>query len=199
MNMRSKKTYFHIILILSLAGILCHTGCKEKNIPKPHGYFRIDLPAKQYHLFDSAYPYSFEYPVYSKIVPDSGYNTEPYWINVKYPGYNANIHISYKMINNNLSDMTEDAHKLAYKHTIKADAINEEMYQNYEQDVYGILYDIRGNTASSVQFWLTDSTKHYLRGALYFMAEPEEDSLAPVIDFIRDDITHMIETMKWKN
>jgi len=94
--------------------------------------------------------------------------------------------------------MVEDAHSLVYKHTIKADAINEEMFQNSEKNVFGVLYDIHGDAASSVQFWLTDSTDHYLRGALYFMVEPAEDSLAPVIAFIKKDIIHLIETMNWK-
>lgn len=197
-----KNNKSHQILILSSIIILTiffgGTSCKKKSVPKPRGYFRIDLPEKEYQLFDSTCPYTFEYPVYSKIVPDSGYNTEPCWINILYPAYNANIHVSYKKIDNNLNDMIEDAHKLVYKHTIKADAINEEMFRNYGEKVYGILYDIHGDAASSLQFWLTDSTNNYLRGALYFMVEPEPDSLAPVIAFIKEDITHMIETMNWK-
>ncbi len=181
-----------------LAFLLSGSACKKQTIPKPHGYFRIDLPQKNYRLFDSACHYTFEYPFYSKITADTDLNSEPCWINISYPEYNANIHISYKQVNGNLEEMIEDAHVLVYKHTIKADAINEDFYQNEENRVYGILYDIRGDAASSVQFWLTDSTYHYLRGALYFMTEPDEDSLAPVIAFIKEDIVHLIETVNWK-
>ncbi len=82
-------------------------------------------------------------------------------------------------------------------HITKADAINEQVISNRENKVYGILYDLKGNTASAVQFYVTDSIKHYLRGSLYFATEPNPDSLAPVIDFFREDIIHLIETLKW--
>ncbi len=194
----SIPTILFLLTLLLLGSMFGGTACKKQIFPKPRGYFRIDLPQKNYQLFDSVCPYSFEYPVYSRIEADIDLNTEPCWINIFYPAYNANIHISYKKIYNNLDEMIEDAHTLAYKHTIKADAINEEMFQNPEEKVFGILYDIQGDAASSTQFWLTDSTNHYLRGALYFMVEPAEDSLAPVIAFIKDDIIHLIETMSWK-
>jgi gliding motility-associated lipoprotein GldD len=84
-------------------------------------------------------------------------------------------------------------------HISKADAIKEQVYNNKENKVYGILYDLKGNTASAVQFYVTDSVKHYLRGSLYFSAEPDADSLEPVINFFREDIIHLIETLKWKN
>jgi len=192
------STILFLLTLLILGSLFSGTACKKQTFPKPRGYLRIDLPQKNYRLFDSVCPYSFEYPVYSRIEADTDFNTEPCWINIFYPAYNAKIHISYKQIYNNLDEMVEDAHVLAYKHTIKADAINEEMFQNPEKNVFGILYDIHGDAASSAQFWLTDSTDHYLRGALYFMAEPAEDSLAPVIAFIKEDIIHLIETLNWK-
>ena len=173
----STLTILFLLIFIILGNLFGGTACKKQAVPKPRGYFRIDLPQKNYQLFDSACPYSFEYPVYSRIAADTDFNTELCWINIFYPAYNANIHISYKQIINNLDEMVEDAHVLAYKHTIKADAINEEMFQNPEKKVFGILYNIHGDAASSAQFWLTDSTNHYLRGALYFMVEPAEDSL----------------------
>lgn len=99
----------------------------------------------------------------------------------------------------NLESILKEAYDYAYSHSIKADAITEQPWQNREKKVYGILYEIKGNTASSIQFFLTDSTKNFLRGALYFSAEPNADSLAPVIQFFREDIIHMVETFKWKN
>ncbi|MCK5169644.1 MAG: gliding motility lipoprotein GldD, partial [Bacteroidales bacterium] len=114
------------------------------------------------------------------------------------PDLNGKIHISYKTIDNNLNQILEDTRKLVYKHTIKADAINEKMFIKPEKKVYGILYEIEGNAASPMQFFLTDSINHYLRGALYFNVEPNKDSLAPVLDFVREDIIVLIESFEWK-
>ena len=101
-------------------------------------------------------------------------------------------------VDDNLSLLTEDAHRLAYKHSVKADAIEEKLWNNPDKEVYGIIYNIKGNAASSVQFFLTDSIRHYLRGSLYFYSQPDKDSLAPVIDFFREDIIHLVETLEWK-
>ena len=113
-------------------------------------------------------------------------------------GFNANIYITYKPIKNNLPVFIEDVRTIAYKHSIKADDILEIPILKEENKVYGMLYDIKGNAASSVQFFVTDSTSNYLRGALYFSSQPREDSLAPVISFFREDMIHMIETLEWK-
>ena len=183
-------------LIISIVSFSCH----EISVPKPRGYFRIALPEKKYVKYDTICPFVFEYPAYSKISYDIGSKNEPCWFNIEYPGYNAKIYITYKKVNNNFEAIMEDSYKLDVKnHTIKADAINETPWQNTEGKVYGILYDLKGNTASAVQFYVTDSIKHFLRGSLYFAVQPNKDSLAPVIDFFRKDILHMIETFNWKN
>jgi gliding motility-associated lipoprotein GldD len=179
--------------------IIIFAGCRDKAIPKPRGYFRIDLPQKQYVLFDTTCPFSFEYPEYSSISYDIGDRQEPCWFNIEFPRFRAKIHISYREVNNNLESLIRESFDYAYSHTVKADAISELPWHNPDQNVYGMLYDIKGNTASSVQFFVTDSTSHFMRGALYFMAQPEKDSLAPVIDFFRQDIIHLVETFKWKN
>jgi gliding motility-associated lipoprotein GldD len=184
------------LIILTL--LCCVTGCRDTVVPKPRGYFRIDLPARSYRLFDTLCPFIFEYPVYGHISYDVGKISEPCWFNIEFPLYNAKIFISYKNINSNLESILKEANDFAYSHSVKADAINEQPWQNAKDKVYGILYDIKGNTASSVQFFVTDSTKHFLRGALYFSVQPNEDSLAPVIQFFREDIVHMVETFKWK-
>ena len=106
----------------------------------------------------------------------------------------------YKDINNNFDGLMDQSYKMNVKnHISKADAIKEQVISNQENKVFGILYDLKGNTASAVQFYVTDSVKHYLRGSLYFAAEPDADSLEPVINFFRGDIVHLIETLKWKN
>jgi gliding motility-associated lipoprotein GldD len=185
-------------LALPLLSIALMMSCNQIPTPKPRGYFRIALPEKEYVPIDTILPYCFERPVYSKIVPDHGYNKEPYWINLKFPQFKAQVHISYKPVEGNLYQLLEDNRELAFKHTVKADAIRERLFEAPEKNVYGMLYEIKGNTASPVQFFVTDSTRHFLRGSLYFNVVPNKDSIAPVLEFIKDDITHLVETIEWQ-
>ena len=173
------------------------TGCGNPPVPRPAGYFRIDLPAKKYLRYEAPCPYTIEYPVYGIINTRPVNTQDTCWMDIEFPFLRAKIHLSYFDVRDNLPSLTESARELAYKHTIKADAIEEKVWSNDSSHVYGILYDLKGNTASAVQFYMTDSTRHYLRGSLYFMAEPNEDSLMPVITFLRDDIIHLIETLNW--
>jgi gliding motility-associated lipoprotein GldD len=196
LSMTLNVKYKYLILLTIICSLY---GCREAIVPKPRGYFRIDLPAKEYRIYDTTCPFIFEYPVYSQISYDVGKGNSPCWLNIEFPHFKAKIHISYNAINKNLESIMKESYNLTYKHSIKADAINEQPWLNKQNKVYGILFDIKGNAASSVQFFLTDSTKNYLRGSLYFSAAPNEDSLTPVIKFLREDIVHMIETFKWKN
>jgi len=193
-----KGSILTYISVLAIIGLIILGGCKRKYTPKPRAYSRIDLPEKNYKTLDSIFPYKFKYPSYTELKKDNSAHSEKYWINIEYPELNGKIHISYKTVNNNIDQLLEDTRKLAYKHTIKADAINERMFVKQEKKVYGILYEIEGNAASSVQFFLTDSVKHYLRGALYFNTEPNKDSLAPVLNFVKEDIIVLIESFEWK-
>jgi gliding motility-associated lipoprotein GldD len=186
----------YILLLVALCFLY---SCRETAVPKPKGYFRIDFPPKEYRLFESSCPFVFEYPVYGNISYNVGKNSEPCWFNLEFPLYKAKIHFSYKPVNHNLEAILKETYDYAYSHSVKADAITEQPWQNRENKVFGILYDIKGNTASSLQFFVTDSTKNFLRGALYFSAEPDKDSLAPVIQFFREDIIHLVETFNWKN
>jgi len=188
-----KLTYF-----LSIVLILMYS-CQEDYVPKPHGYFRIDFQQKSYHQLDSAaLPYRFDVPDYTKVEPDNDRLAEPYWINLKIPEHKAEVNISYKKVDKNLAKLLEDSRTLAYKHSIKADAINERIYINHQRKVYGTIYMIDGNAASPLQFYLTDSTKNFLRGALYIREVPNIDSLRPVIDFLTPDVIRLIETTEWK-
>ncbi|NLA24678.1 MAG: gliding motility lipoprotein GldD [Bacteroidales bacterium] len=190
--MKSNK----IILTLIIGGLLIIIiSCKQNYTPKPYGYFRIDLPKKEYKKHESEMPFSFEVPNYAFVINDS-INKE--WSNIDFPLNNARIYMTYKNVENNFSILSEEAREFVYKHTVKADAIKESYYGNEDEKVYGILYDIKGNAASSVQFFLTDSTKHFVRASLYFNNVPNKDSLAPVIEFIREDIVHLIETFAWE-
>ena len=171
---------------------------------KPRGYFKIDFPQKKYQKFDDpSYPYAFEYPVYGKVVKDSLFFDEkaenPYWINIDFPQFNGRIHISYKAIGKNKFDsLVNDAYTLSYKqHTYRASAIQPEPFTT-SNGIEGVYFTLKGNAATSNQFFATDTTKHFLRGALYFSATPNEDSLAPVNNFLREDLRHLINTLQWK-
>ncbi len=186
-------------LFLFFPILILAASCGGSYVPKPRGYYRIDLPKKEYKVFDTSFPFTFEYPVYAKILRDSSSLSEPYWINIAYKPFHAQLHISYKAVHKNLGQFLEDAHTLVNKHIPKANAISQREFVNAEGKVYGLVYEIRGSDAASTyQFYLTDSTANFIRGALYFDLVPNNDSLAPVIDFLKADIEHMISTLRWK-
>ncbi len=187
-----------MLWVILIAGLL--VSCQSAHPPKPRGYFRIALPQKQYTRIDtSVLPCYFELPQYANVTRTKANTTEPERVNLNFSRFGAKIHLSYKSLNNNIYEILEDNRKLAFKHTIKAEAINEQLYSNPEKKVHGILFEIKGNAASPLQFYVTDSVKHFLRGSLYFNSVPNKDSLAPVIDYLRDDVVHLMETLTWKN
>jgi gliding motility-associated lipoprotein GldD len=185
-------TFYFLLLGMAAA-------CGNPPTPKPEGYLRIDLPEQHYRLFDSTtFPYRFECPVYARVTPDTtSYNREPYWLNIQLPE-KATIHFSYKRIKHNLPDLLDDTHKFVYRHVIKASAITETPIHNGKKKNYGMIYEISGETASSVQFYVTDSVRHFVRGALYFMETPNYAYLAPMIGRYTSDIEQLIETFQWK-
>ena len=199
-----KKLIFSSILTL-LVFMSAFFSCRQVVIPRPRGYFRIDLPEHHYALFNglASYnnnmPFSFEYPDYGQLEIQNKHETDLGWLNIEFPSFKAKIYLTYKDINNDFEGLMEQTYKMNVKnHISKADAINEMLFDNEQNKVYGVLYDLKGNTASAVQFYVTDSINHYLRGSLYFSSEPNADSLEPVIRFFREDIVHLIETLKWE-
>jgi gliding motility-associated lipoprotein GldD len=193
----------HVNLICTVCiGVFFFFACSPDFTPKPRGYYRIDLPETEYQLLEGEYPYTFQYPKYATINAYKGMwektDTSGYWINIELPLFRSRIHLTYKAIHGNLARMVDDAHTFAYKHSVKADAIVQSEYRDSLSAVYGVLFDIKGNTASSIQFYATDSTANFLRGALYFDCEPNKDSLAPVQEFLRKDIIRLVQTLRWK-
>lgn len=173
-------------------------SCTRVQQPRPYGYYRIDVPAYGYRETSLAtYPYRFEMAdiAYIDTVVD---HSEPYWVDVVYPSLNARIHCSYKPVRGNLAQLTDESIRFVFDHAIKADAIPEQGFSHPEQHVYGVYYDLEGNTASPVQFFLTDSTCHFFRAALYYNTIPNADSLAPVNEVMRRDIHRMIESFRWQ-
>lgn len=188
------KTFLPVVVMMIFL-----YSCGESYAPKPRGYFRIDLPEKEYRRFDTTFPYAFEYPVYAEITPDPHSPGEKYWINVNYLPFNATLHMSYKKVEGNLITYLEDSHKMVTKHIPKADAIYDSLIVDRDRNMFGLVYRLEGSGAASpYQFFLTDSTSNFVRGALYFNTVPNNDSLGPVINFLRRDIDHMINTFKWK-
>ncbi len=186
----------NLIICFLLIGMFLICSCTNNNTtPRPKGYFRIDTPKKEYKKYNEDCPFKFEIPVYSFIVKNENNDC---WMDIFFPQNQAMIYLTYKSVDNDLNKHLEDSREFVYKHTVKADAIEETRWENDSIDVYGMLYDLKGNTASSIQFFLTDSTDHFLRGSLYFNVRPNKDSIAPVLEFIREDILHFIETFEWK-
>lgn len=190
------------IALLSIIALLV-ISCNSEFTPKKRGYYRIDFPKHEYQTFDQpGYPYSFEYPVYAKIVKDTTFfeaNPEnPYWINIEFPRFHGKVYISYKDVTgSDYTKLVNDAYKMTYKHSSKATEITDSAMRT-RNEVDGVFFNVGGNAATAKQFFLTDKTKHFLRGALYFDASPNEDSLSVVNDFLQEDLKHLISTLKWK-
>jgi gliding motility-associated lipoprotein GldD len=198
------KKFFSFFFPGIICGILLLAACNSNYTYKKKGYFRIVFPEKKYIAFDQpGYPYSFEYPTYARVIKDStffGDKAEDYWINIDVPQFGGRIYISYKEIGtrNKFDTLVNDAFKMVYrKHTEVATGIEHKPITT-PNGVEGLYFSLEGNTATANQFFLTDSVKHFLRGALYFDAEPNEDSLGIVNDFLKKDMEHLINTLKWK-
>lgn len=184
-------------LFLFLCMLFLLTSCGKSYVPRPYGYQRIALPDTSYTQLSGDFPYSFLLSDNAQIIckPEPH---EKYWIDVYYPALNAKIHCSYKPIQHNLAQLSDESQKFVYKHAQMADAIPEHGFENTEKHVYGVLFELRGNTASPIQFILTDSVNHFFRAALYFNCTPNQDSLDPVIDYMHTDVIRMVESFEWK-
>lgn len=202
-------------------GAIFLAACNSPYVSKKKGYFRIDFPEHQYTRFERpGFPYSFEYPVYGQIVQDSTYfdstPENPYWINIDFPRYQARIFLSYKIVGgkamykikgpdgkyrdsagiNVFDKMVNDAFNLTSKNDIVATSIRDSLFRT-SNGVSGVFFRVGGNAATSRQFFMSDTSRHFLRGALYFDATPNADSIRPVQDFLHRDIIHLINTFRW--
>lgn len=175
------------------------SACGDEVTPKPRAYFRIDIPEHEFVNFDTNYPYAFEYADYA-MVSNAQRVDHPYWIYVDYPKFKARIYLTYNSVEGNMRQMLEDAHDLAYKHISVANDIRQELIIREENKVYGLFYRIKGTkVASPLNFYMTDSLSHFVRGSLYFNMMPQNDSLEPIIHGIEKDIQHMIRSFRWKD
>lgn len=209
--------------VFSATLIVFTTGCNSPYVSKKRGYYNIELPDRKYQKFEMAgFPYSFEYPTYATIVKDSTYfdstPENPYWINLDFPQFHSRIFLSYKVIGgkaiykikqpdgtykdsigiNVFDRMVNDAFTLTNKNNVVSNSISDSLIRT-PNGIHGVFFRVGGNAATSKQFFLSDSTKHFLRGALYFDVTPNADSLKPVHDFLQVDMDHMINTFQWKD
>ncbi len=176
-------------------------SCSAEYTPKPKGYNRIDLPETAYQPLQEEHPYTFEYSQHAKIRPDSSMIAQPHWINIIYPSLGANVQLTYKAINNDpkmLNNLIEDARKLTGKHQIKAYSIEETEVRTPQGDIASV-FELEGEIPSQFQFYVTDTTTHFFRGALYFRTATQNDSLAPIIEYVKKDIVHLLNTLEFKD
>ncbi|GJM29913.1 MAG: hypothetical protein DHS20C17_25480 [Cyclobacteriaceae bacterium] len=181
--------------------LLLVSACQESSfVPKPKGYNRIELPEHHYQSIDDSFPYLFEYSKYAVIKPDTSWMAEPYWIHLVYQELGADLQLTYKSLDHDqqkLRELLQDSYKLTSKHQIKAYAIDESVLKTPNGHT-AVVTELSGEVPSQFQFYTTDSSRHFLRGALYFPTATKNDSLQPVIDFIKVDIIHLLNTLDWK-
>jgi gliding motility-associated lipoprotein GldD len=190
----SNKIY---LIILSIS-LLASCTDEVSYTPKPKGYHYIPLPDAEYIALPDSLPYLFDYSTHAKVLNDSSFLADRYWLEIYYPQFEANIDVSYKPINSkqDFREYVDDCFKLAQKHNIKAQAINE-IVDKTAKGYTSVVYELEGDVPSYLQFYVTDSTKHFLRTSLYFPTSTKGDSLAPIIDFIKKDMKRMMSTVEW--
>jgi len=195
------KKIIYLFIITAFIGVACSNEEEETfYVPKQRGYLRINLPEPKYVQTPDSLPYSFEYSAHAKLLNDTSVVTERYWFELYYPQFTSNIDISYRKINNNKNffrDYVNDSHTLVGKHHFKASGITETTFKT-AKGYSAIVFELRGDVPSQFQFYVTDSTQNFLRASLYFPTNLHNDSLAPVIDFVKEDMLHMIRTLEWK-
>ncbi len=202
MSVRSDALYFFIASVLTCMVI---SACQREYAPRERGYFKLPLPERgAYKTYNSPEcPFTFEYPSYSNLQRDTIFldtvPENPCWMNLEMPDVNGELFLSYKSLASkaDLEKVIEDAHNLTYRHTVRAQYINP-VFLHPHPDVYGLYFDVGGNAASNVQFFVTDSQQHFIRGALYFRNAPNIDSIKPVLDYVKQDVAHLIKTVEWK-
>ena len=180
--------------VFILLFLIIFFGCKKDILPKPKAYLSLTYPEKTYENLKISRPYSFKVLKTATII-----NEKNNWLSIKYPKLKASIDITYRPLKNNIRELLTEAEKLVFKHTAKADRIIPQDFINKEKRVFGSIYEITGNAASQIQFHVTDSTNNFIKGSLYFYAKPNYDSILPAVNYIKEDILHLIETLKWRH
>ena len=182
-----------ILSITAILLVLTVLSCKNDVVPKPASFLRLDYPEAKYVNFENNCPFAFQMNEDAIIKGEKECSFA-----ITYPKMKATIYLTYKPVNGNIDKLLRDAQKLTYEHVIKADDILEQPYLNPQQKVYGMFYQVDGNAATNSQFYVTDSTKHFLIGSMYFYAKPNFDSIMPAASYVKNDMQRLMETLKWK-
>lgn len=195
----TKRVLYCMIL---LAGVAAATACGNGNeTPKPRAYLRIDLPPHAWSVCDTAaLPFTFETSKLAEVQWKKNLPRDK-WFTIAYPKYKGYVFITYKAIHgaNDLRAQIDTSYKFVEGHFSHSSGIDENRFIDREHKLSGTTYRLKGqNVASTYQFWVTDSNRHFLRGALYIDCTPNNDSLAPVLDYLQEDINHMIESIRWR-
>lgn len=186
-------------LILPILSLLL-LSCGNDPLPKPKGYLRLEYPKATYKTANIPLPFSFEKNELAEPIKSVKVLGSTNGVDVRYPSLKATIYLTYKEVKDgNLDSLLRDAQNLTQKHTIKANEISSNIFENNEAKVYGMLYEIGGDAASQSQFYVTDSLKHFLSGSLYFYAKPNYDSIYPAAEYLKKDIKHIMESLQWEN
>ena len=177
-------------------------SCGNDPLPKPKGFLRLEYSSPKYKKVNLPLPFSYDQnnkakPIASIKKENDG---ESYGINIEYPDLKGTIYLTYRKVKaNNLDSLLRDAQNLTQKHTTKADEIQSNLYENPNKDVYGMFYEVGGNAASQSQFYVTDSTNHFLSGSLYFYAKPNYDSIYPAAIYLKNLIRQIMASIEWKD
>jgi len=189
--MNHLKTFKTIAVLIITPLVLI--SCKEDVLPKPKAYLKLEYQIPTYNLIDTNCPYKFEISTQTIIKTN-----QKCWVNIDYTKLKATINMTYRPVENNLKELFLEAEKLTFNHAIKADGISSVPYADKTKNVYGSIFEVTGNAASPIQFHVTDSTKHFITGAVYFNVQPNYDSIKPTINYLQKDIIHLIESLEWK-
>lgn len=189
----------NVLLAVGIPLLFAACGGNQNYVPKPKAFNRISLPEHTYQALPDSLPYQFEYSEHAQLLPDTSWIAEPYWINLYYPELVANVQLTYKPIQGKEARLREyltDSYKLTAKHQVKASGIQESVIRTPSGKT-AVVQELSGEVPSQFQFFITDSTEHFLRGALYFRTATANDSLAPVIEYVKEDMVHMLNTLEW--
>lgn len=183
-------------LLFIVSASIFISGCGDDPLPKPHGWFRIDLPEQTYMTWTDSATFQAEIPTYAVLVPRTA-KGDARWFDLRFKHQRATAHMTWSPVNGHLAELIEDAHIFKATHEAKAAKIDRERVLRDSARVFGTLFDVEGEVASPMVFYLSDSTDNFLYGALYFDAPPNADSLAPVTDRLREDLRHFVATLRW--
>ncbi|MEQ3661155.1 MAG: gliding motility lipoprotein GldD [Flavobacterium sp.] len=186
-----KVNYLHRLFLVTISFLFF--SCEGESVPKPNCQLSLEYSNPEYDKLASKCNFEFDVNTLSKVSFKDNCGLE-----VNYPKMKATLYLTYKPVNNNIEKLLRDAQKLTYEHVIKADDILEQPFINFDNKVYGMFYEVGGNAATNIQFYVTDSTKNFVTGSLYFYAKPNFDSILPAASYIKADVRKIIETMKWK-